>query len=91
MALPKGHEVNKGRSNRKGVPNKTTKQTKELIAKFMQDKLPVVIKEFDKMEGADKVKVYFSLVKYVMPTLASVKVEEGNSDDIIQQILDNQK
>lgn len=91
MGFKAGHKTNEGRSNRKGVQNKTTKQTKELITKFMEDKFESVVAEFDRMEGADKVRTYFSLVKFVMPTLASVKVEESNEDDIIQQILDNQK
>jgi replication initiation and membrane attachment protein DnaB len=75
----------------KGLQNKTTKETKEFIAMFMQKKFKRVEKEFDKLEGVDAVRIYFSLVKYIMPPLAPVKVEEDNEDDIIQKILDNQK
>jgi len=46
---------------------------------------------WDGLSGLEKVKTYISLVKYVMPVLASVKVEDSNSEDVLKKFLANQK
>lgn len=90
MAQIKGQTGNpNGRP--KGLQTKTTKQTKELIVAFMVKNFNEVQREWKKLQGVDKVRTYVSLVKCVMPPPSPVKVDESDEDDIIQQILDNQK
>jgi hypothetical protein len=86
---PKGSEKSGGRT--KGTLNKTTKKTRELVTEFMDEKFSDVSLAWEGLDPVDKVKTYISLVKYVMPTLTSVKVEDGNGDEVLKRFLDNQK
>lgn len=89
MGAPKGHKRYGGRE--KGVPNKTTTETKEMIKNFMQDKFEEVSNAWDGLSPVDKVKTYIQLVPYIMPRLNSISVIDENGDDVIKQILDSQK
>lgn len=75
----------------KGSKNKTTIETKKELSVFMNRKYKDFEKAWKTLEPIDKVRTYISMLKYVIPPLSAVKVEENNEDDIIQQILDNQK
>jgi hypothetical protein len=86
---PKGSEKSGGRA--KGTLNKTTKKTRELVTDFMDEKFSDVTLAWEGLAPVDKVKTYISLVKYIMPTLTSVKVEENNGDEVLKRFLDNQK
>jgi len=90
MPVKKGQIINpKGKVP--GTLNGTTKETKELVTAFMKKKFDVVAEAWERLDDLEKVKTYISLVKYVMPTLTSVKVEDNNGDDVIKRFLDNQK
>ena len=89
MAAPKGNTFSPGR--KKGGANKTTTATKELITAFMQEKFSDVKTAWEGLDDAEKVKTYISLVKYVMPTLSSVKVEDSNGDDVLKNFLKKEK
>ena len=88
MAAAIGNKYTTGR--KKGGANKTTKATKELVTAFMQSKFTEVETAWGKLEDLDKVRTYISLVKYVMPVLASVKVEDSNGEDILKSFLAKQ-
>jgi len=45
----------------------------------------------DRLTPLEKVKTYIPLVKYIMPTMASMKDEEENQDDVLKLFLTNQK
>ena len=89
MGAPKGNTFSPGRT--KGKPNKTTTATKELITAFMQEKFLDVQGAWERLDNAEKVKTYISLVKYVMPVLSSVKVEDSNGDDVLKNFLKKEK
>jgi len=91
MPFAKGHKTNEGRQNRKGVQNKTTLKTKKLIASFMDENFKEVETAWSGLEPLEKVKTYISLVKYVMPVLSSVKVEDSDGEDVLKQFLAKQK
>ena len=38
----------------------------------------------DRLTPLEKVKTYIPLVKYIMPTMASMKDEEENQDDVLR-------
>ena len=89
MAQIKGQTGNPyGR--RKGIKNKISIETKRLIAAFMDQKFNEVEKAWESLEPLEKVKTYISLVKYIMPTMASIKVEEDNNDDVLKRFLASQ-
>jgi hypothetical protein len=75
----------------KGSKNKTTIEKKKELLIFMNKKYKDFDKAWKTLEPIDKVRTYISMLKYVIPPLSAVKVEEDNEDDIIQKILDNQK
>ena len=75
----------------KGSSNKTSLETKKLISLFMNKKFKEIEKAWGSLEPLDKVKTYISLVKYVMPVLASVKVEDSNGEDVLKKFLAKQK
>jgi len=74
-----------------GSVNLTKKQTKELLAIFMQEKFEEVKTAWERLDDLNKVKAYITLVRYIMPTLSSVKVEDNSGDDILKKILEAQK
>ena len=89
MGAKIGNKYSPGRP--KGGTNKTTAATKELITAFMQEKFEDVRTAWEGLPDDEKVKTYISLVKYVMPTLSSVKVEDSNGDDVLKNFLKKEK
>jgi len=90
MAQIKGQTGNPfGR--KRGVKNRVSNETKKLIAAFMDEKFIEVERAWDNLTPLEKVKTYISLVKYIMPTMASIRVEEDNNDDVLKKFLANQK
>ena len=57
----------------------------------MQEKFLDVQGAWERLDDAEKVKTYISLVKYVVPVLSSVKVEDSNGDDILKNFLKKEK
>jgi len=89
MAAKAGNTYSKGRP--KGSKDKTNLETKKLITAFMGNKFTEVETAWASLRPLEKVQTYISLVKYVMPTLASVKVEDSNGDDVLKSFLASQK
>jgi len=61
------------------------------VVNFMQHKFEEVSQAWERLEDADKVKTYISLMKYIMPTLSSVKLEDNSGKNIIEELLSKQK
>jgi hypothetical protein len=93
MALPKGHTVNTGiPSRRKNKPNKFTKQTKELLATFVNSNMEQAQEIFDEIANpVDKLKILSSMLKYVVPTLNSITVNDEAGNSLVRQILEAQQ
>lgn len=93
MPLPKGHTVNTGvPSRRKNKPNKLTKQTKDLLAEIVNNNMANAQAMFDEIENpADKLKILVSMLRYVVPTLNSVTINDDAGRNVIREILENQK
>lgn len=92
MAAPKGHTFNKGKSNRKGKPNKVKKETKELIKCFVDDNFEEAMRTWATIPNpADKVKTFIALFPYCAPRLNNITVEDANGNDIVKQILNSQQ
>ena len=89
MAAPKGNKFTTGR--KKGGGNKTTIATKEFVLKFCEDKQADIDVAWEKLEPLDKVKQWTALLRHVLPTLSSVKVEDSNGDDVLESFLKKEK
>lgn len=93
MPFEKGHKVNSGvPSRRKEKPNKITKQTKDLLASFVNKNMEDAQQMFNEIESpAEKLKILSSMLKYVVPTLNSVTINDDAGRNVIREILENQK
>jgi len=92
MAAPKGNQYGKGKSLRKGKPNKLTKQTKDLLASFVNQNMEQAQEMFDEItKPEEKLKILVSLLKYVVPTLNSVTVNDEAGNNVVRQILEAQR
>ena len=91
MGLSRGLPPNNPSGRPRGAVGRVSVETRKVIALFMSSKYEEFEAAWDGLSGIEKVKTYISLVKYVMPVLATVKLEEGNSDDVLKAFLANQK
>ena len=91
MGLSRGLPPNNPSGRPRGAVGRVSIETRKVIALFMSVKYEEFEAAWDGLSGLEKVKTYISLVKYVMPVLATVKLEEGNSDDVLKAFLANQK
>ncbi|MFW9598402.1 MAG: hypothetical protein ACMV0Y_10685 [Paludibacter sp.] len=91
MAAPKGHTINTGVSRRKNIPNKITKQTKDLLATFVNQNMVQAQEMFNQIENpAEKLKILVTMLKYVVPTLNSVTINDDAGNNVVRQILEAQ-
>lgn len=91
MAAAKGNQYTKGMSQRKGKPNKLTKETKELLKKFVDDNFDTAVEDWANIEDKGlKVKLFIQFLPYAAPRLNSVTVQDANGSDVIRQILESQ-
>lgn len=71
MARPKGTPKTGGR--KKGTPNKTTAQIKELVVKLVGDNIDTFAEEFEKLDAGDKIGLIKNLLPYVIPKQTETK------------------
>lgn len=89
MAAPKGNKYAQARTGKK---NKIHRETKELIAKFVDKNFDEAMKTWNSIPNpADKVKTFIMLLPYVAPRLNNVTVADSTGNDIVKQILESQK
>lgn len=74
-----------------GSKNKTLKATKVMLEHFMNNNFEEAVSAWNELEPLDKVKTYFSLIKYVVPALSSVRVDDQSGNNIVRKILEEQK
>ena len=91
MGLSRGLPPNNPSGRPRGAVGRVSIETRKVIALFMSSKYEEFEAAWEGLSGLEKVKTYISLVKYVMPVLATVKLEEGNSDDVLKAFLANQR
>lgn len=70
--MPKGAKYG---GRQKGTPNKTTRETRELFAEFVQRSFPTFIEKMEALDERDYCRVYTDMCKYVMPSLQSVNLD----------------
>ena len=82
-------EGNNGRP--KGTPNKTTRDVKEFITNFLNDKAFEIPHIWDALEDKDKATLYLHLCKLVLPKPIDEDIENNNVriQQPIWKIIDN--
>ena len=74
MGLPKG-KTNNPKGRKRGVPNKVTKQLRELIKGFLNDNFEQVKQDFAKLEPKDRIRNYIDLLQYTLPKYQSINLD----------------
>lgn len=59
---------------KKGVPNKVTGKSRELIQSFCEGYLSKIQSDFDKLEPKDRVKVFTDLLPFFLPKCSSIDI-----------------
>ena len=91
MPAPKGNQFAKS-TNRKRGKNVITNQTKDLLASFVNNNMENAQEYFDSIKKPEeKLKILSSMLKYVVPTLNSVTINDDAGRNVIREILENQK
>jgi hypothetical protein len=62
------------KSNRKGVPNKTTKEIREIFQLLLENNLEKIQDDLDQMAPEIRVKAILNLAKFVLPTLKATEL-----------------
>lgn len=55
-----------------GTPNKVTKELRNIINDFLNEKIEQVQKDFEILEPKDRVKIYIELLQYSLPKYQSI-------------------
>ena len=61
--------------------NKTSKQSKELLAQFMQSNYSTFLERLNNLNDKDYCSNYVSLLKYILPTLKATEIIEQKKND----------
>lgn len=60
---------------KKGTPNKSTEEIRELFKALLENNINKIQKDLDKMEPQQRVKVILEIAKFVIPTLRSSDIK----------------
>lgn len=73
----------------RGVPNRTTKDTRNLINQFLGNNWHTVQSDFDKLESKDRLAVVIKLLEFSVPKLKSTDLNMLTAQKI-DQLTDSQ-
>lgn len=82
----------KGKTNNpngrpKGSPNKTTKELRELITRFVTEKWELVNNDFENLKPKERIMFFEKLLQYVLPKFHSLPInDEVEQEDIKQKL-----
>ena len=89
---PKDTKFKKGRpktgGRKAGTPNKITKEKREIIAKFIDDKWDEFQSAFDDLKPEQKCNVMVSLLPFAFPKLAQVDYKDNTPVKTLADELD---
>lgn len=78
MARRKGDGLGRVGGRKKGTPNKVTAEFREMIKKFATENYENFIDDWTKITDKEKkCRLYIEMVKFVLPSLSSVSLENN--------------
>ncbi len=78
MARRKGDGLGRVGGRKKGTPNKVTAEFREMIKKFATENYKNFIDDWTKITDKEKkCRLYIEMVKFVLPSLSSVSLENN--------------
>ena len=93
MGLHKG-VTNNPNGRPAGVPNKATKQIREMINDFLDQNFDNIVEAFYELQPREKVKFYIDLLQYGVPKLQATELKtdfEKLSDEQLDKIINELK
>ena len=91
MGLHKGH-TNNPDGRPPGALNKMSRKLRQNLTEFLENNFDIVIKEWKKLRGKDKVSFYRDLLQYAIPKMQSVGLYsefDNLSDEDLQKLANN--
>lgn len=80
MARPKNDGLGRIAGRKKGTPNKMTKERREVLAKFLDDKFEEFKDAWDHIDDPyKKCCIYTDLIPFATPKLQSIELNNQNS------------
>jgi len=76
MARPKNDGRGRIGGRKKGTPNKTTKERRELIGEFLNENWEDFKAQYKAADGPTKLKIYMEMIPYTTPKMASIDYTE---------------
>jgi hypothetical protein len=62
----------------KGTPNRTTRETKELLKSILQGQLDTLDQRQDELTHTERIQLAKSILPYILPRLQSTIIREGD-------------
>lgn len=69
-------QTNNPNGRPKGSKNKISSETKELIAKFVNDNFDSIMKDLKKLKPAERVSAFINLLKFIVPPARDKETNE---------------
>jgi len=91
MGLKKG-QTNNPNGKPPGALNKMSRKLRQDVTTFLEENFDLVVKEWKKLKGKDKVNFYRELLQYSIPKMQSVGLHsefDNLSDDDLRKLADN--
>ena len=70
-----------------GVPNRTTKDIREFIAKLIDDNMGRIQADLDSLDPKDRLVMIEKLMQYCVPKMQSVAIEETEKKNTALELL----
>jgi hypothetical protein len=61
----------------KGTPNRTTRETKELLKSILQNQLDILDEKEEELTHTERIQLAKSILPYLLPRLQSTIIREG--------------
>jgi hypothetical protein len=63
----------------KGTPNRTTRETKELLKSILQNQLDILDEKEEELTHTERIQLAKSILPYVLPKLQSTVIHQGEA------------
>jgi len=63
----------------KGTPNRTTRETKELLKSILQNQLDILDEKEEELTHGERIQLAKSILPYVLPKLQSTVIHQGEA------------
>jgi hypothetical protein len=63
----------------KGTPNRTTRETKELLKSILQNQLDILDEKEEELTHGERIQLAKSILPYVLPKLQSTIIRQGEA------------